>query len=78
MKKILETLLSYLVTNPSSVNVEELDNGNNVTLTVKVAKEDMGRIIGKDGKIIQALRSLLKIKAIKEGKRVELTLAEPQ
>lgn len=77
MKKVLETILDNLVTNPKTTSVEETDNGNTVTLTVKVAKEDMGRVIGKGGKIIQALRNLLKIKAIKVGKRVELTLAEP-
>lgn len=78
MKKILETLLQYLVTDPKNASVEEVDNGNTVTLTIKVAKVDMGRVIGKEGKIIQALRNLLKVKAIKEGKRVELTIAEPQ
>ena len=77
MKKVLETLLDNLVINPKTTSVEETDDGNTVTLTIKVAKEDMGRVIGKGGKIIQALRNLLKIKAIKEGKRVELTLAEP-
>jgi len=78
MKKVLETILEYLVTDPKTASVEEVENGDIVTLTIKVAKIDMGRVIGKEGKIIQALRNLLKIKAIKDGKRVELTIAEPQ
>ncbi len=77
MKKVLETILEYLVTDPKTTSVEEVENGDIVTLTIKVAKVDMGRVIGKEGKIIQALRNLLKIKAIKDGKRVELILAEP-
>ncbi len=77
MKKVLETILEYLVTDPKTTSVEEVENGDIVTLTIKVAKIDMGRVIGKEGKIIQALRNLLKIKAIKDGKRVELILAEP-
>lgn len=77
MKKVLETLLEVLVTDPKSIKVEEEKTDNNILLRVSVAKEDMGRVIGKDGKIIQALRSLLKVKAIKDGKRVEISLVEP-
>ncbi|MCL5675800.1 MAG: KH domain-containing protein [Patescibacteria group bacterium] len=78
MKKVLETLLKNLVSQPEAVSINETDNGREVILEISAAKEDMGRIIGKEGKIIQALRNVLKIKAIKEGKRVEITLKEPQ
>lgn len=78
MKQILQTLLEKLLDNPQKIKIEEEDDGANVRLKLEVAKVDMGKVIGKEGKVIQALRALLKIKAIKEGKRVDLTLVEPQ
>lgn len=76
MKNLLQYLTENLVNNPSDVKIEEENNESFTRLKLSVHKDDMGRIIGRGGKIIQALRNLLKIKAIKEGKQVQLELVE--
>ncbi len=77
MKELALYLLSYLVQNPESVTVSEEENeAGAVTLTISVAKEDMGRVIGKGGKIIRAIRDLVKILAVKQNKHVDIILAE--
>jgi len=77
MKKALEYILLSIVENPDKVKVEEKEEENGiVNFTVKVAKEDMGKVIGKNGKIIRSIRNVLKIPAIKENKRINIELAE--
>ena len=74
MKDLIEFLAKNIVSDDSKVKVEERAGESGQVLTLSVAQEDMGQIIGKSGRIIKAIRSLLKIKAIKEGKRVYLDL----
>lgn len=80
MRNFLEKTVKAIVTNPEAVEVTEEIQDNWHHLKLKVANEDMGLIIGKSGKSISALRSLLRIKAIKEDKQVYLELidSEPQ
>jgi predicted RNA-binding protein YlqC (UPF0109 family) len=79
MKELLSYLVTQLVDNPEAVQVEELNNPQEgTTLILHVDQSDMGKVIGRGGKIIRALRLLLKVKAIKTHQRVRLEIAEPQ
>lgn len=76
MKDILEYIVKALVDNPDAVVVTEEDVDGVVTLTVTPDKEDMGKLIGKGGKVIRSIRNLMKIPAMKENKKVQVQLAE--
>lgn len=76
MKDALLFLVSSIVDNPKEVFVEEKEVEGIVTFTIKLAKEDIGKVIGKEGKVIRALRNAIKIKAIKENKRIQISLSE--
>jgi predicted RNA-binding protein YlqC (UPF0109 family) len=78
MKKLIELLAKNVVSNQKEVKVEESDSDSQQIVKLSVADDDMGKIIGKNGRVIKAIRTLLKIKAIKEGKRVYLELAEQE
>ena len=76
MKDFLSWLIKAIVDNPEKVTVSETENNGQLTLKLNVAQEDMGKVIGKGGKIIKSIRSLLRVRAIKEGKSVNLELME--
>lgn len=77
MKDLASYLLTQIVDNPEEVEVtEENISGGTVNLTLKVAAGDMGKVIGKGGKMIQAIRDLIKILALKRNLYVNVTLAE--
>ena len=76
MKEILEFIISAIVENQKEVKIDEQEDNGVVTLTISVAKEDMGRVIGKSGKIIRAIRNIMKIPALKQGKKVFINLAD--
>lgn len=73
MKEFLEYALKLIVDNPKDLNIEEnVISETSVNFIIHAKSEDIGKIIGKEGKIIQALRNLLKILAVKENKQVHL------
>ena len=76
MKKTLEYIVSHLVDDPEKIEIreEEADGFTNFILTVP--QEEMGRLIGKEGKVIRAIRNVVKIPAIRENKRINITLEE--
>ncbi len=77
MKEFLTFLVKNLVNHPDDVSVEEkIDSTGYILLELKVNPEDIGLIIGKAGKVIKSLRNLVKVKAIVEQKRVNITLIE--
>lgn len=76
MKKALLYILSVIVDTPEKVEIIERGDNGVVSFAVKVAKSDMGRVIGKNGKVIRAIRNVLKIKAIKENKKINIELTE--
>lgn len=76
MKDALQFILASIVQNPEEVKIDEEDVNGVATYTVSVAKEDMGKVIGKGGKVIRSIRNVLKIRAIKENLRINIQLAE--
>lgn len=79
MKDILETIVKHLVENQDAVKITEATDSENkkiVKFTVNVAKEDMGKIIGKQGKNARAIRTVMKSVAAKERKKVDIEFAE--
>ena len=76
MKELLETVAKALVDNPEEVSVNEVDGENSIILELKVAKEDMGKVIGKQGRIAKAIRTVIKAAAVKENKRVVVEILQ--
>ena len=76
MKEMIETIAKYLVNNPDQVTVTEVEGEQSVILELRVAQEDMGRVIGKEGKIAKAIRTLVKANAAKLNKRVNVEIIE--
>lgn len=76
MKDLLEYVVKSLVNNPDSVQIDESENDGEVVFEVHVAPEDMGRIIGKGGRIAKAVRSLMKAASFKENKRVNVEIID--
>jgi len=74
MKEFLEYIARSLVDKPDSVVVEVEDEGDETILTLAVDQEDMGRVIGRDGRIANAIRSLLRVMATRDGRHVELEI----
>jgi uncharacterized protein len=78
MKDLIDYIARSLVDNPTQVIVSQERKGGKITLELHVAKEDMGRIIGKGGKVANAMRVLLRVAAAREGKQVALDVIEPK
>lgn len=76
MKNLLEFLLIHLCNHPEDVSIDEDVRDRDVVFTLHVHPEDMGRVIGKNGSIIQAIRSIAKVRAVKEGIRATIVIAE--
>lgn len=75
MKELVEILAKALVDKPEDVNVKMVEKENNVVLLeLRVAPEDMGKVIGKQGRIAKAIRSLVKAAAVKQGKKAILEI----
>jgi predicted RNA-binding protein YlqC (UPF0109 family) len=74
MKDFLEYIAKGLVDKPDAVWVEVDDDEDETVLTLGVDQEDMGRVIGRDGRIANAIRSLLRVMATRDGRHVELEI----
>lgn len=70
MKELLETIAKSLVDYPEYIEVKEIVKDDAIILELKVAEEDMGKVIGKQGRIAKAIRNVLKAAAMKENKKV--------
>ncbi|MGI9859793.1 KH domain-containing protein [Moorella naiadis] len=70
MKELLITLVEALVDHPDQISVNQIVGEKSVILELRVAQEDMGKVIGKQGRIARAIRTLVKAAAAHEGKRV--------
>lgn len=76
MKDILHFILASIVDAEDKIVIEENEDQGIFYYTISVAKEEVGKIIGKEGKIIRAIRNAMKIPAIKQNKRIRIDLAE--
>jgi predicted RNA-binding protein YlqC (UPF0109 family) len=74
MKELVEYIAKSIVTMPEEVVVTEEPGSDTVLLKLQVAAEDRGRVIGKQGRVAQAMRTLLRVAAIREGTRVQLEI----
>jgi uncharacterized protein len=77
MKALTEYIAKALVDHPEEVAVDEVRHGNRVTLELSVAKDDMGRVIGRGGRVANAIRTLLRVAAEREGCQASLDVVEP-
>jgi hypothetical protein len=76
MKEAVEKIVKSLAGEPDSVQVDEIADGKNVRIEVRVAESDMGRVIGREGRTVKAIRSILFAAGHKHGKRFHLDLVE--
>ncbi|MDO5557660.1 MAG: KH domain-containing protein [Clostridia bacterium] len=72
MKEILNMFIISLVDEKDKVTIEEISNEKNVTFNVAVAENDIGKVIGRQGKIAKSIRTVIRAVAVKEGKRVNI------
>ena len=72
MQESLELIITSLVSEPSEVSINKRDGEREITFEVKVKETDMGKVIGKEGRIAKAIRTIMKSIAAKEGKRVNI------
>lgn len=77
MKELIEYVVKSLVDHPDEVQVTQSGNGSRVRIELSVSKDDMGRVIGKGGKVANSIRALLRVTAEKEGKQATLDVVEP-
>jgi uncharacterized protein len=76
MQELLELILKNIVTNPDAVQVAASEEEGREVYTITVDPGDMGRVIGKSGKVIKAIRALAHVVAIRQGKRFRINLAD--
>ena len=76
MRELVEYLTRALVADPGSVRVEELDDSGDTVLEVHVAPDDLGRVIGRSGRVANAIRSVAKAAATHEERRVMVEIVE--
>jgi uncharacterized protein len=74
MKDLVEFMAKALVDDPSQVKVDESEGMDGVVLELHVAPGDMGRVIGKGGRVANAMRTLVRVAAVRQGKRVTLEI----
>ncbi len=76
MGELVEFIAKALVDNPDEVSVNEVEGSQSVIIELKVAQDDMGKIIGKQGRIAKAIRTVVKAAAIKDNKRVVVEIIQ--
>ncbi|MEW6201432.1 MAG: KH domain-containing protein [bacterium] len=74
MKALLEYIVKAIVDSPNEVSVKEVLGEKSVVFEIKVASADVGKVIGRNGRIINSIRTLLRAASVKEGKKVSVEL----
>ena len=74
MKELIEYLATSLVSNPDAVQVTESIEGNRTVFRLQVASEDKGKVIGRQGRVAQAMRTILRVAAVKDGSQAALEI----
>jgi predicted RNA-binding protein YlqC (UPF0109 family) len=77
MKELIEFIAKSLVDHPEEVQVRQSGGGSRIRIELSVTKDDMGRVIGKSGKVANSIRTLLRVAAEREGKQATLDVMEP-
>lgn len=78
MKELIEYIARSVVDDPTQVEVQSRKRGAATNLHLRVAKEDMGRVIGRNGRVANAMRILLRVAAAREDKRANLEIVDPE
>ncbi|MDR0518586.1 MAG: KH domain-containing protein [Clostridiales Family XIII bacterium] len=76
MEELVKIIATSLVDEPDSVDVRTAVSGDEVTIELRVAEDDMGKIIGKQGRIAKAIRTVVKAVATRENKRVSVEILQ--
>jgi len=76
MKELLENIARSLVDNPDDVSVREVEGERSLILELRVAEDDMGKVIGKQGRIAKAIRTVMKAAAMRNNKRVVVEIIQ--
>lgn len=76
MKELLEHIAKALVDDPDQVEIKQVESERLIILELRVAPEDMGKVIGKQGRIAKAVRTVVNAAAIKENKRVVVEIVQ--
>jgi len=76
MKELLIYIAQNLVDKPEDVQVTEIDNGGEITFELRVNQSDMGKVIGRQGRIAKEIRSLMKSVAQRQGKRISVDIVD--
>ena len=74
MKELLELLTRSIVDEPDEVEISEVEGEKAIVYEIKVAESDIGKVIGKHGRIINAIRTIIRAAAVKDGKKVSIEL----
>ena len=77
MKELIEYIARSLVDDPTQVRVSQRRKGESTEIALKVARDDMGHVIGRNGRVANAIRILLRVAAARDNKRVFLQISEP-
>jgi len=78
VKDLIQHIARSLVNDPTQVEVSTSERGNSVRISLQVAKEDMGRVIGRRGRVANSMRILLRVAAARQDRRADLDVVEPQ
>lgn len=78
MKELIEFIARSLVDDPTQVRVNQLRRGSELVFKLQVAKDDMGRVIGRGGRVANAMRTLLNVAASQAGRRASLDVEDPR
>ncbi|MEA3312156.1 MAG: KH domain-containing protein [candidate division WOR-3 bacterium] len=76
MKELLEYVVRALVDNPDNVQIEEISGEKTVIYELRVGEGDLGKVIGKEGRMAKAIRTILTAASMKKGKRAQLEIIE--
>ena len=76
MKELLEIIAKNLVDNPEQVSVSEIKGERSIVLELKVAHDDMGKVIGKQGRIAKAIRTVVKAAAVHDDKKIVVEIVQ--
>ncbi len=74
MKELIEYIAKTIADKPEEVTVSEIEEEDRVVIRLEVATDDKGKIIGRQGRVVQAMRTLLRVAAVKRGVRVTLEI----